>query len=121
MKYPEIEKLGLMTYKLENPFARQMYMRADVFVRADDLEKLLREATTVYLEELPTELEGYRGAPVKDATHTAKLMGITPIKREPMKVEFDTYLSGGDYIAIPPKYKFSGAKKIKVIIEEMGE
>lgn len=118
MKYPEIEKLGLQTYKLENPYAIVAYMRADMFVRADNLEKLLREATTVYGILQPSgNLDGFANERDAYDTHTAKLIGISAIKREALKKEVYAFVRSDGILDV----YFGGFqnKKVRLVIEEV--
>lgn len=84
MKYPEIERLGLRYFQVNESFC--------FYVEADNLERLLSEAPTVFCSSIgngPWEI-----CPTADeATHTAKLISVQPIKREPCKHQIIEYTS----------------------------
>jgi hypothetical protein len=83
MSYPLIEKLGLEVTVDAGRFG--------AFVSADDLEKILRESPVVYGKVTDGQLT--RFSDIKDCldTHTARLLLVEEIKKEPCKHEAAVY------------------------------
>lgn len=117
-EYPEINKLGLHIFH-----ADKATLPTNWVCSAEELEKLLREATTVYSKYFgPSETHSWNDNKntifsTREATHTAKLIGIQPITCELKMAEFTTTFTAQNIEGKNPNMASFIGKTVRVIIE----
>lgn len=116
-QFPNIEALGL---KIRQGYEERV-------VNAPDLEKILESAQKVYgTIEYPSDEMGWSNTKMKHDTHTALLVNVQKIKREPLKIEFESHVSsyidgadGHSFIIdtrLPREFQ---SKKVRVTVQEI--
>ena len=109
-KFPLIEQIGLSVIPLKYHFGR--------YVDAADLERILESAPEVYGSN------GLFGTePDRDDKHIGKVVCIQTIKREPLKVEFQTRVGSTIFAGQIKDEKLLAldGKRVRVTVEEIGE
>ncbi|XGC82024.1 hypothetical protein ACES2L_05940 [Bdellovibrio bacteriovorus] len=127
-KFPLIEAMGLVIEvqpKIERAGPYTAIVNVD-YVLASDLEKALEGAVQVKIQHF-NELDrpkGWMGCenPTGDKmTHTARLVCIQPIKKEPVKVEFYSCdITSEKFIELAKRKNLAG-KRVLVTVEEITE